>query len=128
MHVPSLSSGCDIAPFFVRYMVLKRASYGDSYQAVLKGASEWCMLPRRVKCTAVITTCSLDNNKGNGLGTSFPEIESNGPILSIPNEDFGKVSRKSGFHLLSILPKSSFGEHKFITFSGVFLPKTLLLL
>jgi hypothetical protein len=26
-----------------------------------------------------------------------------------------KVYRKSGFHLLSILPKSSFGEHRFIT-------------
>ncbi len=62
--------------------------------------------------------------------------------LSIPNEDFGwrnkrwnqdfrstfqgceysilatnhrKVSRKSWFHLLFLLPKSSFGEHKFRT-------------
>jgi hypothetical protein len=61
-------------------------------------------------------------------------------ILPLPNEDFGrmnkrcnpdfrstfqgreysiwatnhrKVSRKSGFHLLFILPKSSFGEHRF---------------
>jgi len=63
-------------------------------------------------------------------------------ILPLPNEDFGmidkrgnpdfegstvqgreysiwatnhwKVYRKSGFHLLFILPKSSFGEHKFL--------------
>ena len=62
-------------------------------------------------------------------------------ILSLPNEDFGrrnkrwnpdfritfqgreysiwatnwwKVSRTSGFHLLFLLPKSSFGEHKFL--------------
>ncbi len=81
------------------------------------------------------------------------------PILPIPNEDLGrrnkrwhpdfegstfqvreysiwatrhwKVNRKSGCHLLFLLPKSSFGKHAIvqtITFSVVFIPQSLLLL
>ena len=35
---------------------------------------------------------------------------------------------KSALPILSSLPQSSFGDHIFITFSGLFLPKSLLLL
>jgi len=84
------------------------------------------------------------------LNRGFRGLVENGicAILSLPNEDWGrmnkrgnpdfegstfhgreysiwatnhwKVSRKSRFHLWFILPKSSFGEHKFNCFGKVF--------
>jgi len=118
MQVPSLRSGCEIAQFLFATWLVSWTDTSTCYQhlVISTDTSSSCELDRHIDMLASSCKFMLPQTKIlEGLTIDEMRIFDaffNGSYPKSSTHALENVLRKSGFLLLSILPKSSFGRDK----------------